>query len=83
MPGESPQFNPSERLPFGIKVPDSAEYKAAVEEYDKKKAITQAEKEKQAEMKKTIIIPPEKAAQMRAEWEEEIKKARKKIQGMH
>lgn len=83
MPAETPQFNPSERLPFGVKTPDTPEFQAAAAKLDQEMAAAQAERDRQAEMRKAVIISPEKAAKMRAGWEEEIKRSREKIKGMN
>ncbi len=83
MSAETPQFNPNERLPFGTKIPDSPEFKAATAKLDTENAANAEERRKQTEMKHARIIPPEEAAKMREVWEQKIREKRKQINNMN
>ncbi|MCX6781884.1 MAG: hypothetical protein NTW66_02095 [Candidatus Magasanikbacteria bacterium] len=83
MSPETPQFNPSERLPFGMKVPDNPEYQAAVAEMDRENAANAEKRRQQAELKNARILSPEQANQVRAEVQAKIEEQRRKIKEMN
>lgn len=83
MSPETPQFNPTERLPLGTKIPDTPEFKAATAKLDAENAANAENRQQQAKMKHARIIPPEEAAKMRAVWEEEIRKKQEQIKNMN
>ena len=83
MAPETSKFNPGERVPFGAKKPDTPEFNAAMAQMDAEKTADEAERQRQADLNKAIYLSPEKAAAMRAQWEEEIRKKREEIKKMN
>lgn len=84
---ETPQpqqkFNPRERLPFGMKVPDTPEFKTAIAQFDAEKSKQIKEQEEQKQIKKRIIKTPEEVAADRVRWQKEIDKKREQIENMN
>lgn len=77
------QYNPNKRLPLGMKIPDTPEFKTAIAQFNAEKSKQIKEQEAQKQIKKRIIKTPEEVAADRARLQKEIDKKREQIEKMN